>query len=720
MRILFVVGPLATGILSFLQALTGELAEENEIAVAYGVWPETPEHPEERFDSRVKLIKVNNFTRELNAKKDIAAYSEIKKIAAEFKPDVIHLQSSKAGALGRLAFRGGRYRVFYTPHGYSFLMNGSRLKSAVYKLAERICAKTGSITISSSASEDEITRTLTGACIRIDNGIDTGAIDAMLSEHPPVRPDDRFTVYTSGRICEQKNPELFNEIALALPEVHFVWLRLGESDYKFSAPNVTDTGWLSKEEAMAYAAGADAFLLPSLWEGLSISLLEAMYLKKLCIVSDIPGNLNVISNGVNGFACSSREDYVAAIKKAMADHELRAAMESAAHADIVNTYNLKAMAKKYACAFKNGYVSMYLRNGDEGSACWYRMAQYAGGLRRDGLPVKINNSVTRAQYRRNLDMPAGIKRKLYQGLQYISINRSRRKALRYDIKHRPSHIIIQRETVPIHIPGSTFRLLKKVSESSAVIWDFDDDVRLQNECSLKEFNLLQNKAELITVTSEYLRELIAEESRGKVELLPTTDGFADSLSFEEILASRRESYKNSFIIVWPATFSSLPNLNLITDALETAAERIKQETGKETRLRIVCNRPFEYAGRNVIIDNIFWTRQTAEEELLKAHIGIMPLADVPYSRGKGGFKLIQYMSTGMPVAASAVGYNKSIVKPSFGYLLSNDDIPAWTDALCTLAEDEALWEEMSRNALEEYKKSFSYEANLSFWRNALE
>ena len=57
------------------------------------------------------------------------------------------------------------------------------------------------------------------------------------------------------------------------------------------------------------------------------------------------------------------------------------------------------------------------------------------------------------------------------------------------------------------------------------------------------------------------------------------------------------------------------------------------------------------------------------KEIISAHIGIMPLPDNDFTRGKGGFKLIQYMSTAMPVIASAVGFNKQIVTKDFGYLV---------------------------------------------------
>ena len=57
------------------------------------------------------------------------------------------------------------------------------------------------------------------------------------------------------------------------------------------------------------------FFLPSRWEGLPISLLESMYMKKACVVSNVIGNRDVIHNGENGFVCTKVEDFVKAIEE---------------------------------------------------------------------------------------------------------------------------------------------------------------------------------------------------------------------------------------------------------------------------------------------------------------------------------------------------------------------------------------------------------------------
>ena len=90
---------------------------------------------------------------------------------------------------------------------------------------------------------------------------------------------------------------------------------------------------------------ADVFLLPSRWEGLPISLLESMYMKKVCVVSNVIGNRDVIHTGENGFVCSSIDEYVHAIRNAK-NNSTNVITESAYH-DITCLYNTKKMAEQY-------------------------------------------------------------------------------------------------------------------------------------------------------------------------------------------------------------------------------------------------------------------------------------------------------------------------------------------------------------------------------------
>ena len=345
-KILFIVEAMGGGVFTYIVDLANELVNEYEMYIAYAVRPQTPKNYRDYFDKKVNLIKVDNFERSINPIKDLKAFFEIKKIAKEVQPDIIHLHSSKAGALGRFAFNGKQVPLFYTPHGYSFLMkNHSALKRFIYRTVENVCAKRNCMTISCSEGEHQETLKLTKNATYVNNGINIdelqGLIDSVrnISDYP-------FTVFTLGRICHQKNPALFNQIAEAMPDVRFLWIGDGELREELKAINIEITGWAERKEALRRSLGGDVFLLTSLWEGLPISLLEAMYIKKLCVVSNVIGNRDVIKNGRNGFVCNDINEFVKSIKKAQTG-SIDTLIDTAYH-DIKTKFNTNVMAEKYS------------------------------------------------------------------------------------------------------------------------------------------------------------------------------------------------------------------------------------------------------------------------------------------------------------------------------------------------------------------------------------
>lgn len=349
-KILIVVEAMGGGIFTYIVELTNELVRHYEVYLAYAVRPQTPADYATYFDTKIRLIEVKNFTRSMNPLKDIQALLELQKIARAVEPDIIHLHSSKAGALGRWAYSGRRYQMYYTPHGYSFLMtdNGS-FKRHLYHLIEMLSAQRFCTTISCSPGEHQETLKMTSRARYVNNGINISKMETLLTASQ-ASCSQSFTVFTLGRICHQKNPELFNEIAQGLPEVGFLWIGDGELRHLITAPNIHITGWVTRSEAIRLSREVDAFLLTSLWEGMPISLLEAMYMKKICIVSDVIGNRDVIKTGRNGYVCRDMKEYLAALRGVHSDENRQIAER--AHADIVELYNAGNMARQYIRIFE--------------------------------------------------------------------------------------------------------------------------------------------------------------------------------------------------------------------------------------------------------------------------------------------------------------------------------------------------------------------------------
>ncbi len=344
-RILFITESLATGVQSYLTDLSNGLAGEFDVYLAYSVRSnQTNGNFRSFFDSRVHFIEVRNFCRELNPVSDIRAFFEIRRIAQSVKPDIIHLHSSKAGALGRFAFNGRKVPLFYTPHGYSFVAEEcGRLRKFIYRTIEWICARRKCTTIDCGKGEYEDTLRLTERCICINNGINIEQIENIVSssaveEHP-------FTVYTLGRICYQKDPFVFNRIAESLPDVNFLWIGDGELRDELKSPNIRVTGFLDRKKALETALGCDCFLFTSFGEALPMSLLESMYLRKPCVVSDVKGNHDVVKDGISGYLCKSVDDYVCAIRKVQSSDNTD--LTENAFSDILNEYNTRVMCEKY-------------------------------------------------------------------------------------------------------------------------------------------------------------------------------------------------------------------------------------------------------------------------------------------------------------------------------------------------------------------------------------
>ena len=115
------------------------------------------------------------------------------------------------------------------------------------------------------------------------------------------------------------------------------------------------------------------------------------------------------------------------------------------------------------------------------------------------------------------------------------------------------------------------------------------------------------------------------------------------------------------------------------------------------------------ASNNVLllpVTRIPWSAQDEVAQLNQFDIGIMPLPDSPFERGKCGYKLIQYMACSKPVVASPVGVNTQIVEPGIiGLLASTPD--EWREAILTLSKDASLRRRMGEAGRQKVARNYS-------------
>ena len=262
---------------------------------------------ESEFSNGVSLIKIN-MVREFSPFQDFKSIIHLRKELQRLNPDVIHLHSSKAGVLGRIAcfslFK--RKKIFYTPHGYSFLRTDiSDLTKKIYWLIEKKNQQLfGGTTIACGDTEFEIAKTI-GDSKLIRNGINIEEVQQHLLFHQ----NTKLTIGIIGRITFQKNPNLFNQIALRFPNFNFVWIGDGELNATLTAPNIRITGWfMDRNEVLKQLNMIDIYLQTSLWEGLPIAILEAMVMKKPVLATNVIGNKDIVIPNETGFLFDNIEE----------------------------------------------------------------------------------------------------------------------------------------------------------------------------------------------------------------------------------------------------------------------------------------------------------------------------------------------------------------------------------------------------------------------------
>lgn len=349
-KILMVCEAFGGGVFTYVTQLCNDMVDNFDVYLAYSLRPQAPKNYKEFLDPKVHLIQmtkpgVKGLT---NIANDIAAIRELRQIEESVKPDIIHLHSSIAGGLGRLAYGDRRNTVIYTPHGYAHILMGPGRKSNLYRIAEKILGNRA-ITLTCCESEDEEARKFSKRTAYIETGVNIADLSASLDNIEPIK-NERFTVFTLGRACVQKQPQLFNRIAELVPEARFIWIGNGELENELTASNLEVTGWKPRKEALAMAKGADVFILCSLGEAIAMSLIENMYIKKLILVSNTMGNRSVIQDGVNGYVCNTAEEYAMHIKESI--HRFPSELPERAYQDVLNTYNSGIMRDKYIAFYK--------------------------------------------------------------------------------------------------------------------------------------------------------------------------------------------------------------------------------------------------------------------------------------------------------------------------------------------------------------------------------
>lgn len=263
-------------------------------------------------------------------------------------------------------------------------------------------------------------------------------------------------------------------------------------------------------------------------------------------------------------------------------------------------------------------------------------------------------------------------------------------------------IYVQRECFPKFIgPIGSILLNRVLSKANEIYWDFDDNIFESKEISTYEKMLLLKYTNKITVGNQYLVGKINELYKNKIVVLNTTDITMSNLNLKEINQNRSRTYESEINLIWVGTKGNLRFIEQVIPFIDEAAEIID----KKVVLKIVSDGIINKSTKKLVIKNIRWERSLAYKEMLASHIGLMPLEDNEFTRGKCAFKAVQAIGCGLPVILSNVGMNYTVVEKGNG-ILANSKIE-WIEGLNILSNNLELWKEKSILSRQLWEEKFN-------------
>jgi glycosyltransferase involved in cell wall biosynthesis len=239
-------------------------------------------------------------------------------------------------------------------------------------------------------------------------------------------------------------------------------------------------------------------------------------------------------------------------------------------------------------------------------------------------------------------------------------------------------------------------------KSSKVLFDLDDAIMYRSSSSPHphsisrwlKFRWMVKGSDVVTVGNQFLKnEVLKVDREKKVFVIPT------SIDTNLYPQRKRISNREEIILGWIGTKGNLKYLKKLEPVFETLKQKFPQ-----VRLKIVSNDFYDSLHLPIIKKP--WKLEEENEDLISFDIGLMPLNDDLWSKGKCGLKIIQYLSVGVPVVCNPVGINSDIVQDGEnGFWATNHQ--EWVDRLSTLIQNQDLRYRMGLKGIETVEREYS-------------
>jgi glycosyltransferase involved in cell wall biosynthesis len=248
------------------------------------------------------------------------------------------------------------------------------------------------------------------------------------------------------------------------------------------------------------------------------------------------------------------------------------------------------------------------------------------------------------------------------------------------------------------------RLLAK--QGARMVLDFDDAIWLHDVSDANRrlgwLKRPEKTADIIAlcklvITGNNYLASYASAINPKTVVVPTT------IETDQYALQDSRVHPAPVCIGWTGSTTTVRHLKLAKPILM----KLKERFGEAVTFRVIADKPWEED--EPVTHFIKWKRESEVEDLSAIDIGIMPLPDNDWARGKCGFKGLQYMALGIPAVMSPVGVNTEIIQDGVnGFLAATED--EWVEKLSLLINDAALRKRIGAEGRKTVEERYSYNA----------
>lgn len=266
-------------------------------------------------------------------------------------------------------------------------------------------------------------------------------------------------------------------------------------------------------------------------------------------------------------------------------------------------------------------------------------------------------------------------------------------------------VLCQRAISPFHLP--LLLVIFKFIKGYKLVFDMDDASYIYWPGM---YSLLTKMSDLVIVGSDEIYSYAIKKNKNVVKI-PTVVDIKDY--------KLKSNYNSKIInIGWIGTGPAhYENLKILSEPIRQISNKYKDKVhftfvgtlGDNKVERLISHKFGLEPSQLTIIESLDWSKiSNIATEINKFDIGIMPLEDDVFSRGKCAFKLIEYMACGVPVVASSVGENVNLIKHNINGLLAKSS-KHWVDNLDSLIQDESKRKELGKNGYKTVNAEYSIE-----------